>query len=321
MKKRKSILLLGIVVCLSVACKSKSNQVADSNSEAKSDNQIELVTEPENEGEKGELDTLLEQGNYWNNIPVKYTYYFTGKIDNKYEFDLYLEVENTTANGHYQYLNQSKSISFQGTLLGDKLKITEEDGHIFTGKFEYDSGRITGNWSPANGKRTVPFEMSNPYSAAYLKNSYKAHLKKDEDSRYTIEYIQVTDPYGQEVILSANTEAYDFAYGLFVQDYNFDGYLDISLVEFMPAYPPLKFKYFLFDSYGSYYETALYDDIYTLPDYINYRDSIVSLMVEGRHYSQSIYKYQNDRLYKIYSEYYSGEPADEDSYLGISKFV
>lgn len=320
MKKICVLLILIAGMCMGIACKKQNNKPPDLGAGATDGQEAVLVSGTE-EKEKGMLDTLFDRGNYWNEIPVTYTYHFTGTIDGKYKFDLYLVVDSTTVNGWYRYLNQDSFISIEGTLAGENLKIKEDGGHTFEGKFDYAAGRISGNWTSADGKRILPFEMENPYGLGYPHLSYKVHLEKEKHNRYFVRYIQVTTSEGETHELATNTEAYDFAYGLHVQDYNFDGYPDISLVELLPAYPPLKFKYFLYLPEEDYYnETDMYKDLYTLVDFVDFRNKTVSLLIEGRHYSQSVYKYQDERLFLIYNEYYSNHPAEEDSKMMYGYF-
>lgn len=308
---------------LSVSCQTGKREKLESRNETES-----LVEDPvgavSDDGEKENdiIDRLLEQG-YWVDIPVTYTYHFTGAINNSYKFDMYLIVDSTTVSGQYNYLGNENTIPIEGILLGDSLKIKESHGHIFNGKFDYDAGRIIGTWTSEDGKRVYPFDMANPFGIGYPKRTYKVHLEREEYHR-CVRAIQVNYSNGKTIIVTLpdDVEALSFAYRLSVQDYNFDGHLDISLVWMLPAYPPLRYKYLLYDpELAGYHETDIYEDLYTLVDFVNFRNKTVGVYVKGRHYSNTIYKYQDNRFYTIYSEHLTGDPGlGEDADIKTTYF-
>lgn len=298
-----------LICCLVLSC---NNQ----NREKPIDDSISTISENDNSAgdEKNALELLMER-DYWVDFPVEYTYHFTGAIDEKYKYDMYLIVDSTSVSGSYNYLAHKGNINIEGTLKGNKLEITEEGDNKFIGIFDYDAGEISGTWSSKDGERVYNFKMSNPYGVGYPERTYKVHLEKGEYSIIYVKQIKLTYNDGSEEIigLEDDVRALDFCYGLWVQDYNFDGYLDISLVWMLPAYPPLRYKYIFYEpETHEFVNDDLYDDIYTLVNFVDFRDKTVNLIVEGRHYSNSIYKYKNGKFYTIYQEYLTGDPGSGD---------
>lgn len=308
-----------LFVCFSCnAKKEKHTDIAEESAE-----EMIVTQEVEDSEPKTLLDSLYESGEYWVDIPVTYHYAFKGKIDNKYEYIMECDINaDTISEGYYQYLNQKESIGIKGALKANNLKIVEEDGHRFEGYFDYKTGNISGKWHSAHKEWSPVFSMNNIYKASYPEYDFKVHLvntvEDDPDftSRwYGISEIQYTNKKTGEVkSVDVDVEVYSWAYGLSLQDFNFDGYQDIALVWMLPAYPPLRYKFLLYNPDSeSFYETSILEDIYTMPsvDYLSKRAT--SFMEGGRGHSWT-YQFENGNYYPFYFEnwMYNDETADLD---------
>lgn len=315
-----------IFICCSllfISCNSKQEkqiEVAEHTGEVEGMSGIQNVEEDD---PKNLLNRLYDSGEYWVDIPVDYHYVFKGKIDNKYQFIMEFTINgDTISQGYYQYLNQKKSIRIKGSLKDNNLKIVEEDGHRFEGYLDYKTGSVSGKWYSAHKDWSPAFSMSNIYGGTYPQFDFKVHLidrfADDTDfasnRNYGISQIQYKNRATGEVkeIDLEDVEAYSWVYGLSLQDFNFDGYQDIALVWMLPAYPPLRYMFLLYNPDSeSFYETSILNDIYTMPsvDYISKRAT--SFMEGGKGHSWT-YQFKNGKYYPFYLKNWMYNDDTED---------
>lgn len=305
-------------ICLLLSCNTKKNNepIGFSTLIYNTEELVEYSTtvpaeiKQEEKAELLILEELYHSDDYWVDIPIEYHYVFKGSIDDKYSFIMELDIKgDTVRDAYYRYTNKEKSIDLKGALIGNKLNLEEEFGHPFKGYFDYKTGYITGKWHSADGERVLPFSMTNFYETPLPQFDFKVHLvdsnqEKENYLNFKIYAIQVTDRRdGTEIIcdLDANAKVYDWCYELISQDFNFDGYPDIGLVDFLPARPPLKYLFLLYDSFdGSFAQTDIFEEMYTLPS-INYEKQTASAYTEGGNGHLHIYKYLDGRYYPFYA--------------------
>lgn len=222
-------------------------------------------------------------------IPVISTYYMKGSIDEKYIFYMSFTVDSCKVDGTYNYEGKEKDIKVEGTIKDKEVRIEEKiyheqkreyvsNGAYFAGVFDYDKGVIIGTWHSADGKRALPFKIENFYNTGYPQFDFKVNLKKETDESGYVS-LNIDELYvrnkrtGSESIFSIDTHPLESTYAIFQQDFNFDGYPDIAMMEFIPSYPPNKFLFWMYDPKDAmYYPSDILDEVYTLPE-INYIDS------------------------------------------------
>lgn len=306
--------------CFLISCDIKKER--KNTSEDEEEAVAVMITTIEEEKEKTILDKLYEQDNYWVDIPITYHYVLSGKIDNKYSFIMEFDINSDTiTEGSYQYSNQKGSIDIKGTLKGNGLLFVEEQGHKFEGYFDYKTGHVSGKWYSVDGERILPFSMSNMYGATYPQFDFKVHLYDRREGQedfidYGISAIQyVNRKTGEEMSVGIEAEAYEWCYNLRLQDFNFDGYLDIALVQWLPAYPPLKYMFLLYDPESeTFNHTDILEDMYTLP-HISYKSKKATVYMEGGNGYQRIYLFEDGEYYKFYEHnWWISNPntADDD---------
>lgn len=256
----------------------------------------------------------------WKDVDVYYTYHFTGTIDGKYPYDMYLKLFENEISGYYFYLNNGKFIDIKGTInSADQVEFTEELGNTFKGAFDYTNGTIKGEWTNVSSGDTLPFSMANPKGKGYEKKQYKVYMTISDysDTTYEVSRLAVIDDDNSVYSLDVKSSYFYYKdrpnFQLYLEDYNFDGYLDISMFEFLPAYPPVKFQYWLYDEGTRQYEfDNIYNDIiYTSAPGTDFRKQLVYEYGEGRGGTEQVYKYDDGKLYLIYKEYIGTREIDD----------
>lgn len=313
---KKILIVLMSMLFLTVSCKKKI--VEESAVPA-----TEVIVEEDDYdvGEIGESDDSADfSDKRWKDVDVHYTYHFTGKIDNQYAFDMYLKVFENEVTGYYYYLNNGSFIDIKGTVNNGALEFKEEFGNVFRGNFNYDKGEVIGEWTNVNTGAVMPFSMANPKGKGYPKKQYKVFTNVTEYSSEAFNVTEIAEINSDQEVLRIDIESVFWVRGqenkfhLYLQDYNFDGYLDIMAFHFLPAYPPAKFQFLLYNPVSKEYDfDSLYNDsIYTASPGVDFRKRLIYEYGEGKGGTLSVYKYNDNKLYKIYDQYI-GWVLEDDS--------
>lgn len=250
-------------------------------------------------------------------IPVISSYYMKGEIDGKYAFTMNFTVDSGKVDGFYRYKGKKDEILLKGKIDDSNIRLEEtiyneqesiyvSNGAYFEGTFDYESGKITGTWHSADSVRILPFEIVNYYEKGYPQFEFRVDLKKETyESGYVS--LNITELYIQNKGINANftvdARPVESTYAIYQEDFNFDGYPDIAMMEFIPSYPPNRFIFWLYDpDEEMYFPTDILDDVYTLPD-INYTDSTTTTCTSWRGdlYEQT-YKFDGEKWTLIKSE-------------------
>lgn len=129
--------VLLLTVLLFVVCSCKKEVVSEPAIE-------EVEEEYYDEDYEYDYDKVDLTDKNWKDVDVYCTYHFTGTIDGKYPYDMYLKVFRNEISGYYSYLNNGKFIDIKGTInSADQVEFTEEFGNIFKGVFDYTKGTIS----------------------------------------------------------------------------------------------------------------------------------------------------------------------------------
>ncbi|MEK6494436.1 XAC2610-related protein [Myroides odoratimimus] len=316
--KSKIIIMLLSVVLVTISCKKKIEEFPNTTTE-----EVVLVDEEWDDVEEDEYDNINGKG--WYDISVLYVYNFTGYIDDIYAFDMQLFVSSEDISGKYYYLSKEKNIRVEGTLKDGHLKLTEEFGNTFKGVFDYEKGTIKGEWSNITTGAVMPFSMANPKGKGYPWNKYKAYmvLEGGSDDTYTVMRLAEIDKNGKVKFKSITSssridggEEPDFPITL--QDYNFDGYLDICAFEFYASYPPNKYQYLLYDSKEDDYvfNQEFDNEIYSEASGTNFRKNLIYETTEGPRGSSDIFQVINGKIKVVYSWYNGGYPNEDGEIEG-----
>lgn len=104
-------------------------------------------------------------------LPPTFAKTFVGRIGDRYQVRMQLERKSTALSGRYSYLDVSESLlGLSGTIdSAGAFTLTESDAGTRTGSFRgtlsLQTGKgphllkLSGTWSSADGRRTLPFEM------------------------------------------------------------------------------------------------------------------------------------------------------------------
>ncbi|MDR1091679.1 MAG: hypothetical protein LBL79_11430 [Prevotella sp.] len=281
-----------LIIFLPFSCKKKTQEAE---LQATVDEYVGDDSE-ENEYTDGQVD-----------IPVVYSYWLKGNIGG-YECRMYLDIDSTSVSGSYSYLNKKGDMRLEGTYNDYELNMTEFQNEIptgnFRGKFDLMKGIATGTWTSADEKRSLPFEIRNYYGANYQEYKFKTDLQTEVDLDNEYESMKVTtlfvyDKTGKKLLAELGgfeSQPLKSTYRLTLRDFNFDGYQDIALMEFIPSYGPDKFLFWLYKpETEDYKQTDILDDVYTLPE-INYEDSttVTTTIWHNRIHTQT-YKFNGSK--------------------------
>lgn len=282
----------------------------------------------------GAEETTEEEDGYYKDIPIISVYNLKGNIDGKYGFVMRLSIDSTSVEGSYKYNNQKDYISLNGTLKDNKIELFEayykgkEGGQEacskFSGTFDISKERISGIWTSSDGKKSFPFEMSNYYGVVNPVHKFKSNLSTEVDESgyksYKITEIEVFKEADKSTYYLSDFESQplESTYHLVLEDYNFDGYRDIALMEFIPSYPPNKYLFWLYNPDNKAFEqTNILEEVYSIP-YMNLEDSTAYVDGQWRgNITQSIHKFQNGRYYVIEM---SSESMDGDYTRSVSRY-
>ena len=247
---------------------------------------------------------------HFTDVPVTYHYIFKGKIDGKYAFSMSLTVDSTSVSGQYQYANSKDyGMSLSGSIQNNDIKLEEtlyipekqksETTGFFEGKFYPAEGKVSGTWFSANRGKSYPFEMNNYYGVNYPQFSFKSDIQGDDIDK-TLNTLVIYDKNGKIQTIE-NIGAKPTYNGLIMQDFNFDGYLDIALMEMLG----MRFTPYIYFAYNpnnkQFEKMELSGDIDSKSfDYEN------KIMTSGWYYGSdrygnSSYKYNNGKFYEISS--------------------
>lgn len=272
-------------------------------------------------------EIIEEEDGYYKDIPIISVYNLKGNIDGKYGFVMRLSIDSTSVDGLYKYNNQKDYISLKGTLKGNKIELFEayyegkEGGQEacskFSGTFDFGKEQISGTWTSSDGKKSFSFEISNYYGVVNPIHKFKSNLSTEVYESgyksYKITELEVLRKVDKSTYYLSNFESQplESTYHLVLEDYNFDGYRDIALMEFIPSYPPNKYLFWLYNPDSKVFEqTNILDGVYSIPD-INLEDSTAYVDGQWRgNLTQSIHKFQDGRYYVIEM---SSEPMDGDN--------
>ena len=260
----------------------------------------------------GYTETLapLEQDPYretikkgWKEVNAYYTYHFTGKINNTYAFDMNLRIIDDRISGYYYYLKYEKPIQIEGEITGNVVFFTEELGNTFEGIFDHNKGEISGYWTNKSTGETFNLNMANPKGKGYPKRSYRvlATEKSPGSDTYYISQIEETDSKNQKRIIPIESQFWETEivdkFDLYIEDYNFDGYLDLCSFQSLPS----KYVYFTYDAANrNYVENAQYSHFDTPPFATNFRKKLLYFRTDFNNKYYSIYQYYQGWLRKIY---------------------
>ncbi|EHO07633.1 hypothetical protein HMPREF9714_01291 [Myroides odoratimimus CCUG 12901] len=314
--KSKIILLLLSVVLVTISCKKKIEEFPNTTTE-------EVVLAEEEWDDEGELSEWDDSADFtdkrWKDVDVHYTYHFTGKIDDKYAFDMYLKVFEDEISGYYYYLNNGTFIDINGTVSHGILEFKEEFGNTFRGHFDYDKGEVVGEWTNVSNGAVMPFVMANPKGKGYPQKQYKAFLNKTDYSNDTYNVTEIAEISDKHEVKRIEIESVFWYYKdepnfkIYLQDYNFDGYLDISAFHFLPAYPPVKFQFLLYNSNSKEYvfDEVYNDSIYTSVPGTDFRKKLLYEYGEGRGGTEKVYKLHENKLYAVFGTYIGTREIDD----------
>lgn len=249
---------------------------------------------------------------YYKDIPVISVYNLRGSIDGKYKFFMRLSVDSTSVGGIYKYDNQKDYINLSGDLKGNKIELFEayydgkEGGREacskFSGTFDIKKEQISGTWTSGDGRRSYPFEIANYYGVVNPVYTFKSNVSIEVDENgyksYKITELIAFNKGNNEVQFFSGFDSYplESTYHIIREDYNFDGYQDMALMEFVPSYPPNKYLFWLYNPDNDTYEqTDILDDVYTLPE-IDYKDSTTTtITVWHNQIHYQTYKFDGDK--------------------------
>lgn len=310
--KSKIIIMLLSVVLVTISCKKKIEEFPNTTTE-----EVVLVDEEWDDIEEDEYDNINGKG--WMDVDVYYTYHFTGKIDDQYAFDMYLKVFENEVSGYYYYLNNGTFIDINGTINNGALEFKEEFGNVFRGNFNYDKGEVVGEWTNVSTGAVMPFSMANPKGKGYPQKQYKVFTNVTEYSSEAFNVTEIAEINSNQEVLRIDVESVFWARGqenkfhLYLQDYNFDGYLDIMAFHFLPAYPPVKFQFLLYNPNSNEYDfDSLYNDsIYTSVSGTDFRKKLLYEYGEGRGGTEKVYKLHENKLYVVFGEYIGTREIDD----------
>ncbi|MGG5508035.1 MULTISPECIES: XAC2610-related protein [unclassified Myroides] len=245
--------------------------------------------------------TSVREG--WKNVNTHYTYHFTGEIDHKYAFDLYLKIDENKVSGSYNYVKYETPIPIEGTINDTYLEFTEAAGHVFKGVFDFNNGRVSGYWTDAITGNSLPFTMANPKGKGYPQKEYKVYVieKAPATDTYYVKYIQEKDQYDNVIQIPLDSQLWESEnsdkFDLYLEDYNFDGYLDLCVFHHLPS----KHTYFLYNVEGyDYIENPSYNTLYSVVFATDFRKKLLYEYTDHKEVQQSIYQYQAGKLLRIY---------------------
>ena len=127
------------------------------------------------------------------------TYILTGSIDEKYKITMYLTISTDgKAEGKYYYHSSKKYIDISGKIKKNNLTLEEKIYNQKTYKYEitgefvgiFNKNNITfeGDWINANGKKSMPFNITSNSSIA-VKNVMKHQVVYDRIDFFSYDYI------------------------------------------------------------------------------------------------------------------------------------
>lgn len=258
-----------------------------------------------------EGETLKKE---WKEVNAYYTYHFTGKIDRRFPFDLNLQVLNDRVTGFYYYLKYEKLIKIEGKIKDNYLEFTEESGNVFKGILDYNKGEVTGYWTNISTGESLPFTMANPKGKSYAKKQYRvlATEKSYASNTYYISQIEETDQQHHKRIIPIESQFWETEivdkFDLYLEDYNFDGYLDLCAFQSLPS----KYAYFTYDPTSkSYVENDQYSHFDSPPFATNFRKQLLYIATEHNEIRRSLYQYHQGWLRKIYNAALFPDASDD----------
>lgn len=170
---------------------------------------------------------------------IEYTYHLKGSINNKYGIIVQLVSCNGRLSGYYKYTKQDNKISLEGTLIGDKLhlehRVHTEDTALLIESFDgrLSETAITGSWKLVNRDQSFPFVMT-PYHGTKLTDDQIFITNSEyqaQDSCWHLSEVKVYDNKGNLTQSIGNFEAKMKHNILQLEDFNYDGYWDLSICD------------------------------------------------------------------------------------------
>lgn len=291
---------------LAISCVEKTHPTNSSLETAQefTSNQSTANQDPENQ--------TLKKG--WKEVNAYYTYHFTGKIDQRFPFDLNLQIVGDRVSGFYNYLKYEKLIKIEGKINDNYLEFWEESGNIFQGIFDYNKGEVTGYWINITTGESFPFYMVNPKGKGYAKKQYRvlATEKSYASNTYYISQIEETDQQNHKRIIPFESQFWETEvvdkFDLYIEDYNFDGYLDLCTFQSLPS----KYAYFIYDPASkSYIKNDQYNHFDSPPFATNFRKQLLYFQTEYNEIHRSLYQYHQGWLRKIYDAALFPDASDD----------
>jgi len=169
------------------------------------------------------------------------THHYTGVIAGKYKFLMNLFFDEEKINGEYRYYTQKDFLKVDGTYDAEtkKFNLTEsiynwkKKKSEITGYFEgtRSGNTVTGKWYNKDRNKTFDFVLSTDEKALPFKS-----ISDDgtvADNIKAINKIVVTFPTKTQTLEGFQSQVFaDLVEAISMEDINFDGYLDLLLIEF-----------------------------------------------------------------------------------------
>ena len=285
-------------------------------------NENKIPPPPKDAENVGDYEVFLLEDTSSNLSPMPVTrhYRFKGKIDDKYEFVMSFAVSEPfyTLEGSYRYAGKKDGMSLNGKLYNNLLDLTEtyynekENAYIksgsLKGKFEAAKGTISGIWTSADSTKQLPFSMTNYYEVSYPQHNFKSNIS-EEESNFRVDELYVYDKKGNLLQTILDFDAQPTYRGVILEDINFDGYPDLSIMEF-PEARNATYIYWLYNPERKIYQQT--DIMFGLSnvsfDHEN-KTFTFGWTYGSDYFGHDTYKYQDGR-YHLVEEYHYMEDED-----------
>ncbi|HZY81716.1 MAG TPA: hypothetical protein VFE50_19470 [Cyclobacteriaceae bacterium] len=172
------------------------------------------------------------------------THHYTGVIGGKYKFLMNLFFDKEKINGEYRYYTQKSFLQVDGTYdaTTKKFNLTEsiydykKQAREVTGYFEgiRNGNAVTGKWYNKDRKKSFDFVLSTDEKPLQFKTISDNATVADEHK--VINKIVVAFPNKTQTIEGFESDVFaDLGEAISLEDINFDGYLDLMVIEFTGA--------------------------------------------------------------------------------------
>ncbi len=230
-----------ITLLLAVACTSPQNQ-----DESKADST--------DEASAPDVPTTADTPGGYHLTNPSITHHYTGVIGGKYKFLMNLNFDSDSIHGQYRYYSQKDFLDVEGKIDENTREFSAEESYFdyskskreFTGSFQgvQNGDSVKGTWSSADKKKTFNFVLATDEKEMPAFNIFD-NSKVDEDW-LTMDTILVDYGTSRQVITGFECQVWKDLMPVSLEDVNFDGYLDLLLVEFTGA-KNTPYLYWLYD--------------------------------------------------------------------------